>query len=137
MPGVLKEEQYNLPIADGFAKYPAEAFEFVVGSAEQADLEARTVRVVSAGGVERTLSYDHLVLATGTRYVDDATPWKANGTNEETLEYATLAHLDDGRRSAALQQWSSTSSPGEDSSTRRDRIITVALEHGWTLPSGQ
>lgn len=85
MPGVLKEEQYNLPIADGFAKYPAEAFEFVVGSAEQADLEARTVRVVSAGGVERTLSYDHLVLATGTRYVDDATPWKANGTNEETL----------------------------------------------------
>ena len=56
---------------------------------------------------------------------------------EETLEYATLAHLDDGRRSAALQQWSSTSSPGEDSSTRRDRIITVALEHGWTLPSGR
>ena len=85
MPGVLKEEQYSLPIADGFAKYPADAFEFVVGSAEQADLEAKTVRVTTAGGVERTLGYDHLVLATGTRYVDDAVPWKANGTNEEVM----------------------------------------------------
>lgn len=85
VPGVLKEEQYSLPIADGFAKYPADAFEFVVGSAEQADLEAKTVRVTTAGGVERTLGYDHLVLATGTRYVDDAVPWKANGTNEEVM----------------------------------------------------
>ncbi|KAK7982005.1 hypothetical protein PG996_009694 [Apiospora saccharicola] len=84
VPGVLKEEQYNLPIEPGFAKYPAENFEFIVGSAEAADLDAKTVRVVTATG-ERSLSYDHLVLGTGTRYMDANSPWKANGTNEEVM----------------------------------------------------
>ncbi|KAK8105838.1 uncharacterized protein PG998_003691 [Apiospora kogelbergensis] len=84
VPGVLKEEQYNLPIEPGFAKYPAESFEFIVGSAEAADLDAKTVRVVTATG-ERSLSYDHLVLGTGTRYMDPNSPWKANGTNEEVM----------------------------------------------------
>lgn len=84
MPGVLKEEQYNLPIEPGFSKYPADNFEFIVGSAEAADLDAKTVRVVTATG-ERSLSYDHLVLGTGTRYMDANSPWKANGTNEEVM----------------------------------------------------
>ncbi|KAK7956729.1 uncharacterized protein PG986_005951 [Apiospora aurea] len=84
VPGVLKEEQYNLPIEPGFSKYPAENFEFIEGSAEAADLDARTVRVVTATG-ERSLSYDHLVLGTGSRYMDANSPWKANGSNEEVM----------------------------------------------------
>lgn len=55
-----------------------------MGSAEAADLDAKTVRVVTATG-ERSLSYDHLVLGTGTRYMDPNSPWKANGTNEEVM----------------------------------------------------
>ncbi|KAK8080011.1 hypothetical protein PG997_007829 [Apiospora hydei] len=84
VPGVLKEEQYNLPIEPGFSKYPAENFEFIEGSAEAADLDAKTVRVVTATG-ERSLSYDHLVLGTGSRYMDANSPWKANGSNEEVM----------------------------------------------------
>lgn len=84
VPGILKEEQYTTPIDKGFAKYPAESFEFIVGSAEHADLDAKNVKVSTASG-ERTISYDHLVLATGSRTSDTGVPWKANGTHEEII----------------------------------------------------
>ncbi|CAJ2514131.1 Uu.00g022500.m01.CDS01 [Anthostomella pinea] len=84
VPGVLKEEQYSRSIAEGFAKYPDDAFEFIVGSAEAVDPTAKTVRVSTTSGAEqRELTYDHLVLATGTRCVDTAVPWKNNGTRDE------------------------------------------------------
>ncbi|KAI1081634.1 FAD/NAD(P)-binding domain-containing protein [Whalleya microplaca] len=85
IPDLLKEEQYSAPIADGFAKYPSSAFEFVVGSAEGVDADAKTVRVSVPGSDngERVISYDHLVLATGTRTVDASVPWKSNGTHAE------------------------------------------------------
>ncbi|ORY65558.1 uncharacterized protein BCR38DRAFT_433130 [Pseudomassariella vexata] len=82
VPGVLTEEQISASIETGFSKYPAEAFEFIVGSAESSDLDAKTVTIATANG-ERTLNYDHLVLATGSRTVDDQVPWKGNGTNEQ------------------------------------------------------
>lgn len=58
--------------------------------------------------------------------------------DEETMKCETLAQLNDGCRSAALQRWSAPLQSGEDAaSTRRDRIISSAAEHGWTLPSGR
>lgn len=84
VPGVLKEDQYNMPIEKGFAKYPEESFEFIVGSAESSDLDNKTVTISTAEG-ERVLNYDHLVLATGTRAKDGQVPWKGNGTNEEIM----------------------------------------------------
>lgn len=88
IPGVLKDEEYTQPIEQGFAQYPSDAFEFVVGTAEAADLDAKTVKVALVhGGGERVLSYDHLVLATGTRTAgDDVVPWKASGTHEEIMD---------------------------------------------------
>lgn len=61
----------------------------------------------------------------------------ALNANEEALECTTFAHFDDGRRSAALQQWSTSSRPGEDSPARRKRITAAAGEHGWSLPNGR
>ncbi|KAI0393495.1 hypothetical protein F5Y17DRAFT_306768 [Xylariaceae sp. FL0594] len=86
VPGVLKEEDYTRPIAPGFAKYPTDAFEFIVGTAEAVDTTNKTVQVAvgSEGGAERRLSYDYLVIASGTRNAGtDAVPWKNNGTHEE------------------------------------------------------
>ncbi|KAI1436317.1 FAD/NAD(P)-binding domain-containing protein [Xylaria sp. CBS 124048] len=87
IPGVMKEDQYTRPIAPGFAQYPAESFEFIVGSAEAVDPTNRTVKVaVGDDSKERALSYDYLVLATGTRNTDSAAtavPWKNSGTHEE------------------------------------------------------
>lgn len=84
VPGVLKEEDYTRPIAPGFAKYPGEAFEFIIGSAEAVDTSAKTVKIAVGGDEERELSYDYLVVATGTRNAGATdVPWKNNGTHEE------------------------------------------------------
>ncbi|GAW11961.1 hypothetical protein ANO14919_013150 [Xylariales sp. No.14919] len=85
VPGILKEEQYTLPIAPGFAKYAADAFEFIIGSAEDVNTANKTVRVkVGADASERDLTYDYLVVATGTRNAGATdVPWKNNGTHEE------------------------------------------------------
>ncbi|KAI1821074.1 hypothetical protein F4861DRAFT_485811 [Xylaria intraflava] len=87
VPGVLKEDQYTSPIAAGFAKYSADHFEFIIGSAEAVDTDKKTVKVaVGASAKERVLDYDYLVVATGTRNLDGAgtaVPWKNNGTHEE------------------------------------------------------
>ncbi|GAP82860.1 putative amid-like mitochondrial oxidoreductase protein [Rosellinia necatrix] len=90
VPGVLKEEDYAQPIAPGFAKYSTEVFEFITGAAEAVDTTAKTVRVAVGGGggeggeEERSISYDYLVVATGTRNAGVAdVPWKNNGTHEE------------------------------------------------------
>ncbi|KAH8680850.1 hypothetical protein BX600DRAFT_428827 [Xylariales sp. PMI_506] len=87
VPGILKDEEYTASIAEGFSSYPAEAFEFIVGSAESADLDAKTVKIsVAGGGEERVLSYDQLVLATGTRTAgENPVPWKASGSHEEIM----------------------------------------------------
>lgn len=58
-------------------------------------------------------------------------------TNEEILEFATLAHLADGRRSAALQQWSTSSRPRKGSPARRERTAAAAAEHGSALAAGR
>ncbi|KAI1660882.1 FAD/NAD(P)-binding domain-containing protein [Daldinia decipiens] len=88
VPGTLKEEQYSQPIEKGFAKYPADSFEFIVGSAEGVDITDKTVKVSTRDG-ERVLNYDHLVLATGTRAVDGTMPWKSNGTHEQVTGLVT------------------------------------------------
>lgn len=86
VPGVLKDEQFSQPIGEAFSKYPEEAFEFIVGSADGADLDAKTVRVKVDGAEDRVLSYDHLVLATGTRCAGETpVPWKAAGNHEEIM----------------------------------------------------
>ncbi|OTB06527.1 hypothetical protein M426DRAFT_318929 [Hypoxylon sp. CI-4A] len=85
VPGILKEEQYSQPITKGFSKYSADNFEFVLGTAEAVDVDDKTVKVVTTTG-EQILHYDHLVLATGTRAVDNAMPWKSNGTYEENAK---------------------------------------------------
>ncbi|KAI1146680.1 hypothetical protein F4825DRAFT_183576 [Nemania diffusa] len=85
VPGVLTEDQYARPIAPGFAKYPADAFEFIIGAAETVNPTTKTVKVVvGADASERELSYDYLVVATGTRNAGTTSvPWKNNGSHEE------------------------------------------------------
>ncbi|KAI0404386.1 hypothetical protein F4802DRAFT_566946 [Xylaria palmicola] len=86
IPGVMQEDQYTLPIAPGFAKYPEDDFEFIIGTAQAVDTHAKTVKVVvdDGEGSQRELDYDYLVVATGTRNAGPSNvPWKNNGTHEE------------------------------------------------------
>lgn len=86
VPGLIKDEQIFHPIEPGFAKYPKEAFEFVLGSASGVDTDSKKATVQTSGGGERSIDYDYLVLATGARATSDDVPWKAGGTYEEALK---------------------------------------------------
>lgn len=100
IPGQIKDEDIFKSIADSLKRYPEASWEFIVGSAEAADFDAKTVRVATESG-ERTVSYDQLVLATGSRTPQDNVPWKANGTYEEAIallkqteeKVATASHI--------------------------------------------
>ncbi|OJJ98686.1 hypothetical protein ASPACDRAFT_1870966 [Aspergillus aculeatus ATCC 16872] len=74
-PAAFRPEQYLIPIAPGFAAYPAGEFEFVEGAATAVDFAAKKVDVAlsaptttsaSPTAGTRTLGYDYLVLATGS-----------------------------------------------------------------------
>ncbi|TLS30140.1 hypothetical protein PpBr36_03019 [Pyricularia pennisetigena] len=88
IPGVIKDEQILQPLSKALSHYPEERWELVVGSAEASDFAAKTVTVAPGdGGASRTLTYDHLVLATGANTAgDQIVPWKAHGSYEELVQ---------------------------------------------------
>jgi NADH dehydrogenase FAD-containing subunit len=83
LPDQFTDDQLFVPIAPGFAQYPKSQFEFVVASAESLDVKAKTVGISTATGHKTTLSYDYLILATGTR-TKEPTPFKGLGPTETT-----------------------------------------------------
>jgi NADH dehydrogenase FAD-containing subunit len=84
MPGQFPEDKLFGAIAPGFKQYKADQFEFLVGTAKKLDLESKNVVVATAGG-EKTVAYDILILATGTRAMGDA-PWKNRESYEATRD---------------------------------------------------
>jgi apoptosis-inducing factor 2 len=97
VPGIVKDDQILQPIEPGFAQYPKESFEFVLGTAGGVDTTGKTAKISTKQG-EKTLKYDYLVLATGARSITPGVPWKANGTYEECVE---LLHKTQERVKAA------------------------------------
>ncbi|KEY71410.1 hypothetical protein S7711_05672 [Stachybotrys chartarum IBT 7711] len=84
VPGAVKEDELLQAIEPGFAQYPKENAEFVVGAATGVDAASKTVKVATAAG-DRDVPYDYLVIATGTCSADKLMPWKAAGTHDEIL----------------------------------------------------
>lgn len=84
IPGAIPDEQLFLPFEPGFAQYSADNFEFVLGKAERFDPERNTVEVAKNDKTQRSISYDQLVIATGSQLRNNL-PFKPVGTHEETL----------------------------------------------------
>lgn len=84
VPGQFTDDKLFQPIAPGFKQYRADQFEFVIGTAESLDIAGKKVAISSKTG-SSTLSYDILVLATGSHTRAEA-PWKGRATYEETLD---------------------------------------------------
>lgn len=82
LPGQFSDKKLFKPIAAGFDKYPATQFEFILASAQSLDVEAKTVEISGPTG-QRTLDYDFLILATGSR-TKKSTPLKGLGSTEAT-----------------------------------------------------
>lgn len=86
VPGLIKDEDLFKPLEAALVRYPSTSYELVIGAATAADFDAKTVEVtVSADNSTRTIPYDQLVLATGSRCPEAASPWKASGSYEEAL----------------------------------------------------
>ncbi|EFQ27886.1 hypothetical protein CGRA01v4_03486 [Colletotrichum graminicola] len=83
VPGQFGDDLLFQPIAPGFAQYPQESYELVFGKAETLSADKNTVVVVTNDGARRTIAYDAVVIATGTRAKEDM-PWKELDTTEET-----------------------------------------------------
>jgi apoptosis-inducing factor 2 len=83
VPGQIGNNAVFEPIAPGFAQYPKDSYELVFGKAQALDPDANQVTVTTNTGESRTIPYDALVIATGSRYKDNM-PWKEVGTTEET-----------------------------------------------------
>ena len=94
--GGFGDDKLFYPIAPGFSKYSAEQFEFVLGTATALDPAAKTVVVQPSGGggeagaESKTISYDLVVVATGSS-ARDGMPWKTTGDTDATR--------------AGLEQW--------------------------------
>lgn len=84
IPGAIPDDQLFLSIEEGFARYPPANFEFVLGKAEGIDLKSNSVMVATNSGTQRSVGYDHLVIATGSR-IRSNLPFKPVGAHEETL----------------------------------------------------
>ncbi|EGX92701.1 apoptosis-inducing factor, putative [Cordyceps militaris CM01] len=94
IPDAVQDEELLQPIGPGLAQYntsahPAAA-EFVLGAAQSVDTTARTVTIETADDADgsprrRTVRYDYLVLATGSRSVAPGLPWKADGTYADLI----------------------------------------------------
>ncbi|MCJ1484658.1 hypothetical protein MMC06_004831 [Schaereria dolodes] len=84
IPGAIPDKQLFLPIEPGFAQYSAETFEFVLGKVERLDQERNSIEVVKNNNTQYSLTYDHLVIATGSQLHSNL-PFKPVGTYEESL----------------------------------------------------
>lgn len=62
----FSSDQYLLPIASAFTKYPTDSFEFIAGTATAIDANAKTVSVTPNEGDSRTVTYDYLVITSGS-----------------------------------------------------------------------
>lgn len=91
VPGQITDEQLFQPLSVALGRYPAQAYELIIGAAENVDTAAKTVRVTPSGGSPRDLPYDHLVLATGSRSTTSTVPWKVLDSHDETV--ASLASV--------------------------------------------
>lgn len=86
IPGVIKDEQLLQPIEPGLAQYPSGSNTFILGEVTAVDSISKTVQVSTyADNGTTSVSYDYLVLATGSTSITPQMPWKASSTYDECL----------------------------------------------------
>jgi apoptosis-inducing factor 2 len=84
VPGQITDEQLFQPLTAALERYPKESYEVVIGAAGKVDTGSKTV-LVSLPGSSQTISYDQLVVATGSRSTTSTVPWKILDSYDETV----------------------------------------------------
>ncbi|OKL59608.1 hypothetical protein UA08_05213 [Talaromyces atroroseus] len=88
IPGQFANDKLFQSITEGFKQYSSKHFEFVRGTAQSLDPAARKVGVSTSSGAQKTVEYDFLILATGSRNKDNdggaIVPFKGLESTEAT-----------------------------------------------------
>lgn len=100
-PTAFRSDQYLLPIKEAFASYLTEAFEFIPGTATEIKPTEKTVTVKPNNAEAKTLSYDYLVIASGSTtsatsgsITGTSIPFKPTGNDDiERLIEAAQGHI--------------------------------------------
>ena len=86
VPGQFADEKFMFPLEPTFDEYPAEKFEFVLGTASNLNPKTKIITVaVGRSGGSRVIHYDIVVIATGAAAKDDM-PWKPMDTTQHTID---------------------------------------------------
>ncbi|KAH6983630.1 hypothetical protein BKA56DRAFT_583952 [Ilyonectria sp. MPI-CAGE-AT-0026] len=84
IPGEISDETLFTPIADGFKRFPASQFEFLVGTASTLDTAQNLVHITTEQGA-RAVGYDHLIVATGSS-TGTGLPFKNLSSYKDTID---------------------------------------------------
>lgn len=84
IPGEFPSDGLFQPISPGFAHYPAGLVEVVHGSLTSVNVENKHLDISVAEGKESRLTYDYLIIATGT-HINGSFPLKSLGTTEANI----------------------------------------------------
>nr|RBQ98296.1 hypothetical protein FVER53263_11873 [Fusarium verticillioides] len=84
IPGTIPDDSLFQAIAPGFAKY-GDKFELIVGTAMGIDIGNKQVKV-SKAGQETFISYDYLLIGTGSSTKAES-PFKSRGSTDATKDY--------------------------------------------------
>ncbi|KAM3442236.1 hypothetical protein MY4824_001248 [Beauveria thailandica] len=94
IPDLLQDDELLQPIAPGLAQYNTVAHpcaaEFILGDAQSIDPATRSVAIstdqdATTTTITRVLTYDYLVIATGSRSAAPGLPWKAESTHADLI----------------------------------------------------
>lgn len=85
IPGAIPDSQLFLPIEPGLARYPKDQWDFVLGKATSIDPDGNAVQIILNDGEQRTITYDQLVIATGSHVNGGDLPLKLVGTADATI----------------------------------------------------
>lgn len=84
IPGQIADDEMFLPIAKSFTQYDSKNFEFILGKAEELSAEKNSVTILTNDNVSREVTYDQLVIATGSSLHGEV-PLKPVGKHEDTI----------------------------------------------------
>lgn len=83
VPDQMLDDKIFYSIPKAFQKYPSSRFEFVLGKAETWNPATNSVLVAMSDGSSRNIEYHTIIVATGTRAMNQM-PWKLLDDSEKT-----------------------------------------------------
>ena len=133
--GEIAEEKLFQPIEAGFDRYVAGQVDFSNAVAESLEVESKTVRIKGTN-IDRDLSYDYLVLATGS-HTEGTAPFKGIGSTEATKQalHEIQAEIEEAQSIVVAGAGVTGVETAGELATRYGRTKEIVLVSNASIPS--